>query len=93
MPTDIIQSGGSFGSWLANLGKKALTSVAIPLARDNCPGLVSNLASNVLNKFERKKSGKGAVREGKWFAFIYFKWRHKWYYQNNKPIRIFGFIN
>ena len=28
----IIQSGGSFGSWLANLGKKALTIVAIPLA-------------------------------------------------------------
>ena len=39
----IIQSGGSFGSWLANLGKKALTNVAIPLARDNLPGLVSNL--------------------------------------------------
>ena len=28
----IIQSGGSFGSWLANLGKKALANVAIPLA-------------------------------------------------------------
>ena len=26
----IIQSGGSFGSWLANLGKKALTNVANP---------------------------------------------------------------
>ena len=26
----IIQSGGSFASWLANLGKKALTNVAIP---------------------------------------------------------------
>ena len=31
----IIQWGGSFGSWLANLGKKALTNIAIPLARDN----------------------------------------------------------
>ena len=29
----IIQSGGSFGSWLANLGEKALTNVAVPLAR------------------------------------------------------------
>ena len=38
----IIQSGVSFGSWLANLGrKKALTNVTIPLARDNLPGLVS----------------------------------------------------
>ena len=26
----MIQSGGSFGSWLGNLGKKALTSIAIP---------------------------------------------------------------
>ena len=44
-----IQSGGSFGSWLANLGKKALTNVAIPLARDNLPGLVGNLTSKVIN--------------------------------------------
>ena len=34
----IIQSGGSFGSWFANLGKIALTSVAVPLARDNLHG-------------------------------------------------------
>ena len=39
----IIQSEGSFGSWLGNLGKKALTDIAIPLAGDNLPGLVSNL--------------------------------------------------
>ena len=38
-----IQSGGSFDSWLANLGKIALTNVAIPLARGNLPGLVNNL--------------------------------------------------
>ena len=30
----IIQPGGSFGSWLGNLGKKELTNIAIPLARD-----------------------------------------------------------
>ena len=29
----IIQSGGSFGSWLGNLRKKALTNIAIPLVR------------------------------------------------------------
>ena len=27
----IIQSGGSFGSWLGNLGKKALANIAIPI--------------------------------------------------------------
>ena len=36
----IIQSCGSFGSWLGNLGKKALKYIAFPLARDNLPGLV-----------------------------------------------------
>ena len=49
----MIQSGGSFGSWLCNLGKKALTDLAIPLARDNLPGLVSNLSSNAVNEFEK----------------------------------------
>ena len=50
----IIQSGGSFGSQLAYLGKNALKTAAIPLARDNLPGLVSNLTSNTINKFENK---------------------------------------
>ena len=64
----IIQSAGSFGSWLGNLGKKALTNIAIPLARDNLPGLVSNLTSNAMNKPERKISGKVTVRAGKGFT-------------------------
>ena len=56
----IIQSDGSFGSWLDNLGKKWLANIAIPLARDNLLGLVSNLTSNAINKFERKiRAGKG----------------------------------
>ena len=66
----IIQSGGSFGSWLANLGRKVLTNVAIPLARDNLLGLVRNVTSNTINKFERKISGKGAVRAGKRFTLF-----------------------
>ena len=41
-----IQSCGSFGSWLGNSGKKALTNIAVPLARYNLPGLVSNKTSN-----------------------------------------------
>ena len=54
----IIQSGGSFGSWLGSLGNKAITNIAIPLARDNLAGLVSNLISNAINKFERNICGK-----------------------------------
>ena len=63
----VIRSGGSFGSWLGNLGKKALTNIAILLARDNLPGLVNNLTSNAINKFERKISGKEVVRAEKGF--------------------------
>ena len=66
----IIQSGGSFGSCLGNLGKKALTNIAIPLERANLPRLVSNLTSNAINKFERKISGKGAFRTGKGFTLF-----------------------
>ena len=34
--------------------KKALTDIAIHLARGNLLGLVSNLASNAINKFKKK---------------------------------------
>ena len=66
----IIQSGGAFGSCLGNLGKKALTNLAISLARGNLPGLVSNLASNAINKFERKISEIGALGAGKGFTLF-----------------------
>ena len=60
----IIQSGGSFDFWLANLDKKTHANVAIPLARDNLEiiYLESNSASNAINKFEGKIIGNGAVR-------------------------------
>ena len=50
---------------VGNLGKKALTSIAIPLARDNLLRLVSNLTSYAINKLERKISGKVEVRARK----------------------------
>ena len=60
----IIQLGRSFDSWLINLEKKALINTTALWARDNLPRLVSNLTSNSINKFERKLSGKEAVRAG-----------------------------
>ena len=66
----IIQSDGSFGSWLGNLGKKAPTNIVISLARDNLLGLVSNLTSNAIDKYERKISEKGAARAGKGFTLF-----------------------
>ena len=83
----IIQSGGSFSSWLGNLRKKALTNIAIILARGNLPELVTILTSNAINKFERKLSGKGAVRVSKWFTLFISN-------ENlNDIIRRFGGIN
>ena len=67
----VNQLGGSFRSWLSNLGNEALTNVAIPFVRDNLPGLVSNLTSSAINKFDRKISGKGAVRASKGFTFLF----------------------
>ena len=52
------------------MGKKALTNIVILLTRDNLPGLVSNLASNAINKFPKIRSGKRAVRAGKWFTLF-----------------------
>ena len=77
----VIQSGGSFGSWSGNLGKKALKNIAINLARDNLPRLVKNLNSNAIYEFERKISGKRAVRAEKGFTLYH------------KIIRRFVFIN
>ena len=62
--------GGSFGSWLGNLAKKALTNIVFPLAKDNLPGLISNLTSSAKNKFDRKISRKRAVRAGKGYPLF-----------------------
>ena len=48
------QSGVFFRNVLRNLGKQVIADLAIPLARDNLPGLVINSASNAINKFEKK---------------------------------------
>ena len=47
----IIQSGGFLRNILGNLGRKVITDLAVPLARDDLPGLVRNLASNAINRF------------------------------------------
>ena len=60
----ILQLGEYFGSCLANLGeKKALINVAVPLTRENFPGLVSNLT------FKYKRSCQMRKR----IYFTYFK--------------------
>ena len=56
---------------MADLGKKALGNVAIPLVRYNLPGLVTNLNSSAINKFDRKIRGREGVRAKKGFALSF----------------------
>ena len=69
----MIQSGGFLCNVLGNLGKKVITDFAIPLARDNLPGLVSILASNVINKLKKKNKCKRSCQIRKRIYFIYFE--------------------
>ena len=50
--------------------RESTKNVAISLGRDNSPGLASNLATKVINKFEIRISGKGAEKAGKWFHLV-----------------------
>ena len=61
----IIQWSRFLGNMISDLDKNALASVAVPFAKDTLSGLISNAASNAINKFEKRVSGKGAARAGK----------------------------
>ena len=50
---------------------KILTNIAIPLTKDNLPGLVSNLTPNALNKFERKKVEKELWEQEKDLLYLF----------------------
>ena len=69
----MIQSGGFLRNMLGNLGKKVTADFSVPLARDNLPGLVTSLASNTVDKLERKINGKGAVRTKTGFTLFISK--------------------
>ena len=56
---------------MRNLGKKVPRDIAITLARDNLPGLVSHLTSNAINKFERKIIRKELSEQGKNLFYLF----------------------
>ena len=72
----MIQSGGFLCGMLRSLGNigKEVSNEAIanfiPLARDNFFGIVSNLASSVIDKLGRKINGKGAGSIGRGFTLF-----------------------
>ena len=51
-------------------GKKAFLDLAVPLAKDNLLKSGTKVTSFVLDKFERKISGKDVVRSGKEFTLF-----------------------
>ena len=55
---------------MSHLGKKALLDLAVPLTKDVLPKLATKATSSVLDKFERKISGKAAVRAEKGFTLF-----------------------
>ena len=50
--SNIIQPGRYLAPGLGNWGQKVLANVTIPLDIDTLRGLVSNLVSNAIDKFE-----------------------------------------
>ena len=66
----LIQSDGFVHNMICYLGKKVIADFAIPLARDNLTGVVSNLASDTIKIFERKISQKGTIRAGRGFILF-----------------------
>ena len=71
---NIFQSGRFIGSCLGKLGEKVVTQIAVPFAKNNFPGLVSDIALNAtlnaINEFERRISGKGVVKAVKGFTLF-----------------------
>ena len=75
----ITQFGGSFDSWLTNLGKKALTNVAIPLARDKFFCITKQYIFKC-NKWTWKKiKCKRSCESKKRSYFVHLGWTYEWY--------------
>ena len=53
---------------VCKFSQKNTTKCCYFFSWDNLPGLVSNVTLNAINQFERKISGKGALRVGKKFT-------------------------
>ena len=53
-----------------NLDKGALLDLAVPFDKDVLPTLATKATSSVLDKFERKVSGRAAAKVGKRFSLL-----------------------
>ena len=87
------QSGGFVGKIVGNLGKRALLDLSVLLAKHVLPQLANKATLSILDNFERKISGKRAVRAGKGFTLFILNEDCGCYYNNNKVVRRFKSIN
>ena len=55
---------------IGNLGKKALTDLAVCLSKHVLPKLATKKTASILDEFKRKISGRGAVITGKVFTLF-----------------------
>ena len=89
----MTQSGGFVDKIVGNLGKRALLDLSVLLANNVLPQLANKATLSILDNFERKISGKRAVRVGKGFTLFILNEDCGWYYYNNKVVRRFKSIN
>ena len=68
--SEITQSGGSFGSCLGNLGEKSANKYCNSFSQRQFTWISKQFNFKCNNKFERKTSGKAAVRAGKGFTLF-----------------------
>ena len=72
--------GRIVSNMIGNLGKEVSLGLAVPLDKDFLPKLVTKATGFVLGKFQRKRSGKGAVRVGE--IFTIFIWNEDMDYRS-----------
>ena len=58
------------GNVIGHLGRKALIDLAALLTKDVLPKLATKATLSVLDKFDRKISGRGAVKVRKGFILL-----------------------
>ena len=91
--TNVIQSGGFIGNSVGKSGEKAQIKLLACQAEDVLPKLAVKEILSVLEKSERKISGRRVVKAGKEFTLFISNENLDGYYQNSKVIRKFKSIN
>ena len=85
--------GKTLGNVIGNLDKKALVGPIVPLIKDCLPKLVSKATLFVLDKFERKVSGRGVAKVGKKLTLFYLNEDMDYIIEMAESLEISGLLN